>query len=131
MEILQLLCPRRYSPANIPQLNCRESESELLYDWPSTANQFILAPSPLRLTARFFFQLNTCGHNPYVTSLTRGCVCHSQLLQVLASAFILGSKCRGTRDHILLAQIRDFPFCRLLRLTELRWRYSTLRRQLS
>jgi hypothetical protein len=32
---------------------------------------------------------------------------------------------RGTRDHILLSQIRDFPFCRLLGLAGLRWRYST------
>jgi hypothetical protein len=35
------------------------------------------------------------------------------------------SKPRGTRDHILLSQIRDFPFRRLLRLPGLRWRYST------
>jgi hypothetical protein len=48
----------------------RETESKLLYDWRFTANQFVLASSPLRLTARFFFsQLNTCGHSPYVTSL--------------------------------------------------------------
>jgi hypothetical protein len=32
---------------------------------------------------------------------------------------------RGTRDHILLTQIRDFPFRRLPRLAGLRWRYST------
>jgi hypothetical protein len=30
------------------------SESELLYDWRFRANQFVLAPSPLRLTARMF-----------------------------------------------------------------------------
>jgi hypothetical protein len=53
-------------------------------------------------------------------------VCRLQLLLVLASAVILGSESRGTRDHILLSQIRDFPFCRLLRLAGLRWRYSTL-----
>jgi hypothetical protein len=29
---------------------------------------------------------------------------------VLASAVVLGSESRGTRDHILLSQIRDFPF---------------------
>jgi hypothetical protein len=34
----------------------------------------------------------------------------------LARAVILGSESRGTRDHILLSQIRDFPFHRLLRL---------------
>jgi hypothetical protein len=35
----------------------------------------------------------------------------------------LGSESRVTRDHILLSQIRDFPFRRLLRLARLRWRY--------
>jgi hypothetical protein len=73
-----------------------------------------------------FSQLNNCGHNPYITSsLTRGCVCHFQLLLVLASAVIPGSESRGTRDDILLSRIRDFLFCRLLRLAGLRWRYST------
>jgi hypothetical protein len=32
-----------------------ESESELLYDWRFTANQFVLEPSPLRITIRDFF----------------------------------------------------------------------------
>jgi hypothetical protein len=43
----------------------------------------------------------------------------------LASAAILGPDPRGTRDHILLPEIRDFPFRCLLRLSGLRWRYST------
>jgi hypothetical protein len=55
----------------------------------------------------------------------RGRVCRLQLLLILASAVILWSESRGTRDHSLLSQIRDFPFCLLLRLTGLRWRYST------
>jgi hypothetical protein len=85
------------------------SESELLQDWRFTANQFVLVPSPLRLTARYFFQLNTCRHSPYVTSsLTSGWVCRSQLQLVLASAFILRSESRRTHDHILLSYIRDF-----------------------
>jgi hypothetical protein len=41
--------------------------------------------------------------------LTRGRVCRLQLLLVLASAVILGFEFRGTRDHILLSQIRDSP----------------------
>jgi hypothetical protein len=49
-----------------------------------------------------------------------------QLLLALASSVILGSKLSRTRDRILLSQIRDFPFCRLLRLSVLRWRYSAL-----
>jgi hypothetical protein len=58
-------------------------------------------------------------------SLTRGRVCVLQLLLALASAVILRSEPLGTRDHILLSQIRDFPFRRLLRLAGSRWRYST------
>jgi hypothetical protein len=101
--------------------------SELLYDWRFTANQFFLTLIPLRLTATNFFPpMNTCSHSLYITSsLTRGWVCHLQLLLALASTFILGSESRGTRDRILLSQIRNFPFCCLLRLAGLRWRYST------
>jgi hypothetical protein len=58
-------------------------------------------------------------------SLTRGRVCLLHMLLVLASA-VLGSKSLGTRDHILLSQISDFPFRCLLRLTGSQWRYSTL-----
>jgi hypothetical protein len=43
----------------------------------------------------------------------------------LASADNLGPEFLGTRDHILLSQIRDFPFHRLLRLAGSRRRYST------
>jgi hypothetical protein len=61
---------REIQPSNNP---C----SELLYDWQFTANQFVLATSPLRpMTKIFIFQLNTCGYRPYViSSLTRGWVC--------------------------------------------------------
>jgi hypothetical protein len=58
-------------------------------------------------------------------SLTGGRVCRLQLLLVVASLVIFGSESRGTRDHILLSQIRDFPFHRLLRPVGLRWRYPT------
>jgi hypothetical protein len=56
------------------------------------------------------FQLNTCGHSPYVTSsLTIGWVCSLQFLLALASAVIFRSESRGNHDHILLSQIRDSP----------------------
>jgi hypothetical protein len=111
--------------------------------------QSVLTTSPLRLTTRFFFQLNTCCHSPYVTSsLTRGRVYRLQLLLVLAIAVNLRFESRGTHDHILLSQIRESPnqegqvpvfisfrnrvpqLCpqalrRLLQLAGLRWRYST------
>jgi hypothetical protein len=93
-------------------------------------------------------QVCQCG----APSLTRRHVCGLQLLLRLVSAFILESEYRGTQDHILLPQIRNPPnledqipiftspknkvvqlyspgtgflFNRLLRLTGLRWRYST------
>jgi hypothetical protein len=47
------------------------------------------------------------------------------MLLALASAVFLGSEFFTTRGHILLPQIWDFPFRRLLRLAGSRWRYST------
>jgi hypothetical protein len=70
-----------------------------------------------------FRQFQVCWRG--ALSLRRGRVCPLQLLLALASAVILGSKPRGTRDYILLSQIRDFPFLRLLRLAVLQWRYLT------
>jgi hypothetical protein len=130
-----------------------ESESELLYDWRLTANQFVLATSLLRLTTSIFFQLIPCGYSPYViSSLTTGWVGRLQLLLGLASAVILRSESRGTHDHISVSQTRDSPnlevqvpafilpqeqggpdippgtgfyFNRLLGLARLQWRYST------
>jgi hypothetical protein len=58
------------------------------------------------------WQLRVCWCG--ALSLTRGRVCHLQLLLTLASAVILGSESRGTRDHILLSQIRYFPFRKLI-----------------
>jgi hypothetical protein len=58
-------------------------------------------------------------------SLTRGRVCLLCMLLALASAVFLGSEYLGTRSHILLSQIWDFPFRRLLRLAGSQWRYST------
>jgi hypothetical protein len=69
------------------------------------------------------WQLRVCRFG--APSLTRGRVCRLQLLLALASAVIFWSESRRTRGHILLTQIRDFPFRRLLRLAGSRWRYST------
>jgi hypothetical protein len=63
----------------------------------------------------------SCG----ALSVTRGRVCRLQLLLVLANEVIFKSESRGTRDHILLPEIPDFTFLRLLRLAGQRWRYST------
>jgi hypothetical protein len=70
---------------------------------------FRLGDKPLRLTtSNFIFQLNACDYSSYVTSsLKRARVCRLQLLLVLVSTIVLRSESRGTRDHILLSQIRD------------------------
>jgi hypothetical protein len=68
-------------------------------------------------------QLRVCWYG--ALSLTRGRVCRLKLLLALAIAVILGSESLGTRGHILLFQIREFPFRRLSRLAGLRSRYST------
>jgi hypothetical protein len=87
--------------------------TQLLYDCRFTANQFFLVTSLLRLTTNIFFQLNTCGHSPYVTSsLTRGWVCRLQLLLAFATLVIFRSESHGTHDHMSLYQIRDLPICR-------------------
>jgi hypothetical protein len=53
-----------------------KSKSELLYDWRFTANRFVLASVPWGSRPVIFFQLNPCGHSPYVTSsLTRRWFC--------------------------------------------------------
>jgi hypothetical protein len=112
-------------------------ESPLVYDW--ITNECVLSLS-LMLRPRvclgikhpsgaydqifiIVWQLRVCWFG--APSLTRGQVWHLQLLLVLASAVIFRSESRRTRGHILLSQIRDFPFRRLLRLAGSRWRYST------
>jgi hypothetical protein len=55
----------------------------------------------------FISQLRVCWSG--APSLARGRVCRLQLLPVLASAVILGSKSHRTRGHILMSQIRDSP----------------------
>jgi hypothetical protein len=71
----------------------------------------------------FVWQLRVCWFR--ASSLTRGRVCRLQFLLALASAVIFWSESHRTRRHIILSQIRDFPFRRLLRLAGSRWRYST------
>jgi hypothetical protein len=44
-----------------------------------------------------------------VLSLTREGVCRLQLLLILANTVILGFESRGSRDHILLSEIRYSP----------------------
>jgi hypothetical protein len=100
------------------------SKSKSHCDWRSVSKSWCRAPSgaydQIFITV---WQLRSCFCG--ALSRTGGRVCRLQLLLALASAVILGSEPLGTRDHILLSQIWDFPFRRLLRLAGSRWRYST------
>jgi hypothetical protein len=81
-------------------------KSKSYCDWRSVSQQVLVSSPSLTVTVLF------CG----APSLTRGRICHLYMLLTLASAVFLGSESVGTRDHILLSQIWDFPFRRLLRL---------------
>jgi hypothetical protein len=52
-------------------------------------------------------QLRVCRHG--MPSLTRGRVCHLQLLLALASTVILESESGRTHDNISLSQVQDSP----------------------
>jgi hypothetical protein len=56
---------------------------------------------------RFLLLSDSCGFVDVGCSVTREQVCCLQLLLFLASTVILRSESWGTRDHILLSQIRD------------------------
>jgi hypothetical protein len=64
-------------------------------------------------------------------SLTRGRVCLLYMLLSLDSVVFLGSEFLGTRDHILLSQIWDYPFRRLLRFDDANKVKVTLRLMVS
>jgi hypothetical protein len=72
------------------------------------------------LTTRLLLLSDSFGFLHVGLTLKRTRVYRLQLLLALTSAVILGSESRGTSDHILLSQIRDLPFRRLLQLTQLR-----------
>jgi hypothetical protein len=57
-------------------------------------SQSVLAPNPSRFTTSFFFQVNPCGHIPYVTfSLTREWACLLGFASPLSSVRIAYIAC--------------------------------------
>jgi hypothetical protein len=101
-----------------------KSKSKSHYDWRSVSKSWCRAPcgahDQIFITV-WQFRSCFCG----APSLTRGRVCLLFMLLALANAVFLGSESLGTRRHIVLSQIWDFPFRRLLRLAGSRRRYST------
>jgi hypothetical protein len=103
---------------------CSESESYIPNDAQSASLSLNKAPV-WGLRPHFYCCQTVAGFLMWGALPDKRRICRLQLLLALASADLFGSDSRGTRDHILLSQSRDFPFRRLLRLAGLRWRYST------
>jgi hypothetical protein len=100
-----------------------QSQSYIATDGQSISKSWCRAPSGIHDQIFItLWQLRSCFCG--APSLTRGRVCLLYMLLALASIVFLGSESLGTRDHILLSQILDFPFRRLLLLAGSRWRYS-------
>jgi hypothetical protein len=121
--ILVLSAVHRWTPLYSHSLDSLQSQNHIATDGQSVS----LDVEPhLGLMTRYLLPFDSygllfCG----APSLTRGRVCLLYMLLALASAVFLGSESLGTCDHILLSQISDFPFRRLLWLAGSRWRYST------
>jgi hypothetical protein len=106
------------------QLPVLESESYVTTDGQPASLSWNKAPI-WGLRPDLYYCLTVAGLLIWGAPLTRGRVCCLQFLLALASAVIFWSESHTTRCHILLSQIRDFPFRRLLRLAGSRWRYWT------
>jgi hypothetical protein len=86
-----------------------KSKSKICYGWQSVIQSVLVSSSVWNPRPDFWYCQTVsclwCG----VPYLTRGQVCHLQLLLALASAVILWSESHGTHDHILLSQIWLIP----------------------
>jgi hypothetical protein len=97
-----VLSSKRPSCGEVPK---SESKSKFCYDWRSVGQSVLMSSTHLGLATRFLLLSESCGF----VDVGRGLFCRLQLLLVLARAVILGPASRGTRDHILLSQIRESP----------------------
>jgi hypothetical protein len=104
--------------------NCQsQSQSQIATDGQSVSKSWCRAPSAVHDQIFItLWQLRSCFCG--APSLTRGRVCLSYMMLVVASVVLLGSESLGTRYCLLLSQIWDFHFRRLLRLAGSRWRDS-------
>jgi hypothetical protein len=102
--------------------NCR-SQSHIATDGQSISKSWCRLH--LGLMTRYLLLSDSYGLFSGAPTLTRGRGCLLYMLLALANVVFVWSVPLGTCDHILLSQIWDFPFRRLLRLRVSRWRYST------
>jgi hypothetical protein len=102
-----------------------QSQSHIATDGQSVSKSWCRAPSGTHDQIFGYYCLTVTVLFLGAPSLTGGRVCFLYMLLGLSNAVFLGSESLGTRDRILLSQISDFPFCRLLRLAGSQWRYLT------
>jgi hypothetical protein len=112
-------------PCECLQLNSKvKGQSHIATDGRSISKSWCRAPcgahDQICIT---LWQLRSCFCGAPCLTIERVCLLY--MLPVLASVVFLGYESLGTRDHILLSQIWDFPFRRLLRLAGISWGYST------
>jgi hypothetical protein len=102
-------------------------KSKVKVTLPLTVSQSVsLGVEPrLGLMTRYLLLFDSCCFVFGAPSLTRGRVWLLYMQLILVSVVFLWSESLRTRDHILLSQIWDFSFRRLLRLKGSRWRYTT------
>jgi hypothetical protein len=95
------------SPTFSPSKTQSRSQNYVTTNGQPASLSWCQAPIWAPIPDLYYCQLRVCRCG--APSLMRGRVCRIQLLLVLASAVILGSKSCGTHDHILLSQTRDSP----------------------
>jgi hypothetical protein len=101
-----------------------KSKSKSHCNWRSVSVS-VLVSSPIWGHDQIFitiWQLRSCFCG--APSLRRRRVSLLYMLLALASVVFLRPESLGTLDHILLSQIWEFPFRRLLRRAGSRWKYS-------
>jgi hypothetical protein len=104
-------------PCVCSRMNIFKSKSKLCYDRRSVGQSALISGHPVEPTTNFSsfpqkLSADICDFQYGVPSLTRGRVCNllMQFLLGIVSAVTLGSKSRGTRDHISLSHLRLGPF---------------------
>jgi hypothetical protein len=133
LPFLQLLSTALVYSSTLLLLLLLLSKSKSHYDWRSVSQSVSqsVSKSWCRAPSRTHDQIFSCYYLTVTVLFLWGALSDEgtgllyYMLLGLPNAIFLESESLGNRDHILLSQIWDFPFRRLFRLAESRWRYST------
>jgi hypothetical protein len=116
-SVLSCPCTLLYSPVLVLPTELSKSKSKSHWDWRSVSQQ-VLVSNPIwgSRPDNYYYYYVTVTVLLLWGALSDERVCLLYMLLALAIVVFIGSESLGTRDHILLSQIWDFPFRRLLRL---------------